>query len=225
MTRPKFAIYVAYDNNVPIRQVDENIEEIHRLEFKTVDHVRELIAAAYCLRKDRLEVIHDAQDLTVQAQNALLKIAEEPPEKFYLALKVDSLQKIIPTILSRAQIFVNRENDCCEEAGNTDLISLAKKLFDNLGKINEANVLNVLNHVDKEKYQEFLDILKDTWAEKMYVTVDNTVTVKLSLLFEYDCICNALTQIKPSTNIERLLNTTLLNLWRQRQYAIQPAKN
>ncbi len=49
-------------------------------------------------------VVEEAQDLTVQAQNALLKTLEEPPPHVVLVLLTDSLSALLPTIQSRCTV-------------------------------------------------------------------------------------------------------------------------
>ena len=51
----------------------------------------------------RVIIIQDAQLLTVQAQNALLKMVEEPPDGTLLILTADSAQSLLPTVRSRAR--------------------------------------------------------------------------------------------------------------------------
>jgi len=49
-------------------------------------------------------VIEEAQLLTTEAQNALLKILEEPPAHTIILLSSESQETLLPTILSRCQI-------------------------------------------------------------------------------------------------------------------------
>ncbi|MEK7571357.1 MAG: hypothetical protein AAB553_03710 [Patescibacteria group bacterium] len=56
--------------------------------------------------KQKAIVLDDAQLLTREAQNALLKVLEEPPEHTYLILSADSKEAFLPTILSRCQLIV-----------------------------------------------------------------------------------------------------------------------
>lgn len=51
----------------------------------------------------RSVVIEDGQYLTLEAQNALLKTLEEPPEDTFFIITVDRFENLRPTILSRAQ--------------------------------------------------------------------------------------------------------------------------
>lgn len=58
---------------------------------------------------DRTIIIENAHSLTIEAQNALLKTLEEPPQGTLLILTVNYPQAVLPTIRSRAQaIAVNR---------------------------------------------------------------------------------------------------------------------
>ncbi len=52
---------------------------------------------------DRAVLIENAHMMTVEAQNALLKLLEEPPEGTVMILTVNHEQTMLPTIRSRAQ--------------------------------------------------------------------------------------------------------------------------
>jgi len=49
-------------------------------------------------------IIDDAQLLTIEAQNALLKVLEEPPAHTLIILSTDTKETILPTIISRCQV-------------------------------------------------------------------------------------------------------------------------
>ena len=73
-----------------------------------VDDVREIVEE---INKKPFEgdkkviIIYDGNKLTVQAQNALLKTIEEPPNGVYIILLCESLELILDTIKSRCQIY------------------------------------------------------------------------------------------------------------------------
>lgn len=56
--------------------------------------------------KGKVVVLEDASVLTLEAQNALLKTLEEPPEGTLLILGAPSEDKLLPTVLSRCQIVI-----------------------------------------------------------------------------------------------------------------------
>jgi len=59
--------------------------------------------------KYKIMIIWLVELMNVQAANAILKILEEPPEKTIFLLVSNSLDKMLPTILSRTQIIVIRQ--------------------------------------------------------------------------------------------------------------------
>lgn len=73
-----------------------------------VDDVRELIEEVnkkpYEGEK-KVILIYEGNKLTVQAQNALLKTIEEPPNGVYIILLCESIETILDTIKSRCQIY------------------------------------------------------------------------------------------------------------------------
>jgi DNA polymerase III delta prime subunit len=75
-----------------------------------IEQVREVIAALKLKvpgskKIQRVIFIEDAQYLSIPAQNALLKVLEEPSIDTVFLLSVNSVQNVLPTISSRAQIL------------------------------------------------------------------------------------------------------------------------
>lgn len=74
----------------------------------SVDTVRSIRLAAYVAPNDaqhKVYILADAEQMTEQAQNALLKILEEPPAFTLFVLTCDGRSRILPTVLSRAQLI------------------------------------------------------------------------------------------------------------------------
>ncbi len=55
--------------------------------------------------ENKLIIIENAHTATVEAQNALLKIVEEPPNQTIIMLTADNDHSLLPTILSRCSII------------------------------------------------------------------------------------------------------------------------
>ena len=73
-------------------------------QFVTIDQVRNLkrhIFQKPLKSNFKFVVIEEANKLTDEAQNALLKILEEPPASAIIVLEADNKQQFLPTILSR----------------------------------------------------------------------------------------------------------------------------
>lgn len=75
----------------------------------TIDQVREMIADLSVKQtSDRFVIIRPADKLGEEAENAILKSLEEPKENVHFVLITDRLSKLLPTILSRAAIYIWR---------------------------------------------------------------------------------------------------------------------
>ena len=76
-------------------------------QFITIDQVRNLkrhIFQKPLKSNFKFVIIEEANKLTDEAQNALLKILEEPPASAIIVLEADNKQQFLPTILSRVII-------------------------------------------------------------------------------------------------------------------------
>lgn len=72
----------------------------------SIDQVRELIkdlSLGSFLDSYKIGLIKEADALTPEAQNALLKTLEEPRDKVVIILLAESEESLLPTIISRAQ--------------------------------------------------------------------------------------------------------------------------
>lgn len=70
-----------------------------------VDEIRAIRASAFILPCDldfKAYLLEDAGAMTVQAQNALLKLLEEPPRDVYFFLMCENSAALLPTVRSRA---------------------------------------------------------------------------------------------------------------------------
>ena len=73
--------------------VDDVRDIIHEIEQQPYEADKKVI------------IVHDAHKMTVQGQNAFLKSIEEPPKGVYIIILTESLEFILDTIKSRAQIY------------------------------------------------------------------------------------------------------------------------
>ncbi len=82
----------------------ERGEEDSSIGIKVVnDHVRPHLASFPGVAAYRVALVLGAELLTTEAQNALLKVAEEPPEHSVLLLATTDEERILPTLRSRLQ--------------------------------------------------------------------------------------------------------------------------
>lgn len=85
-----------------------NVYELDAASNNSVDNIRELIqqvGIAPQLGSHKVYIIDEVHMLSTSAFNAFLKTLEEPPKHTIFILATTEKHKIIPTILSRCQIF------------------------------------------------------------------------------------------------------------------------
>ena len=79
--------------------------------IETVKQMQKKLFLKPMKSKNKLLIIEDAHLLTPEAQNALLKVLEEPPENTFIMLGTDTKEALLPTILSRCQIIALEEDN------------------------------------------------------------------------------------------------------------------
>lgn len=98
----------------------------------TVEQVRELIALSSNKEvRDRYFVIAPADAMNEAAQNAFLKTLEEPKLHCHFVLLTEQPSALLPTILSRAQVFSLKVEHILNQApsANAKTIDFAKQLI------------------------------------------------------------------------------------------------
>ena len=90
------------------KNTDYNIFELDAASNNGVDHIRQLIEQVKIppqIGKYKIYIIDEVHMLSDAAFNAFLKTLEEPPKHSIFILATTEKNKLIPTILSRCQIF------------------------------------------------------------------------------------------------------------------------
>ena len=169
-----------------------NIHEIDAASNNKSEDIRDLIEQvryAPANGKYKIFIIDEVHMLSLSAFNVFLKTLEEPPPYAIFILATTEKNKIIPTILSRCQIFdfkrinlkdtvnllteiankegINVETKALEliahksEGCLRDSLSLLDKIvsFTN-GEVNYANTLEHLNILDDDNFFILLDYIK-----------------------------------------------------------------
>ena len=85
-----------------------DVTEIDAASHNGVDHARELIELSHLAPAQvryKMFLLDECHCLTSAAQNTLLKLLEEPPARTIFILCTTELHKVLPTIISRCQLF------------------------------------------------------------------------------------------------------------------------
>ena len=160
----------------------------------SVDDIREqvnndIIIKPYSSRKKNY-IIPEAELMNPQAQNALLKTIEEPPEYAIIMLLTNNLDKMLPTILSRC-ITLNLkpvgELDMMEYLSRMGIPQAKAKFcvgfaFGNLGKAVRLATSEEYNEIKHDCVQ----ILKDINRMEIYDLIDAVKKMSKYKLDIYD---------------------------------------
>jgi DNA polymerase-3 subunit gamma/tau len=166
-----------------------NIHELDAASNNSVDDIRTLVEQirfAPQAGKYKVYIVDEVHMLSAAAFNAFLKTLEEPPPFAIFILATTEKHKILPTILSRCQIFdfkritnadtIEHLQEICDkekikaekaalhviaqksEGCMRDALSILDKIvsFSN-GELNYANTLEHLNILDEDYYFKLLD--------------------------------------------------------------------
>lgn len=150
-----------------------------------IDKVREIIKEAYIMPRvsdKKIFIIENAHLLTIGAQNALLKVMEEPPSYVMFFLLCENSQFLLQTVLSRAvklKVMPLSNENMKKLTGCTDefLIEYASgcagKLFellndDKFGKLRKAFFEKLECFLSEKPYKmyELYDFLADKKDDK-----------------------------------------------------------
>ncbi len=159
----------------------------------------------------KVVVLEDAQLLTTQAQNAMLKVLEEPPDHTIIILSADSKEVFLPTIISRCQIIELKDaKKKLSEKETKDLTAF----IENLPKMTIAEKFKKAEQLskDKEKAIEWNSNLILVLREKMLENIAASsagADYKSAPAKQYHL--KTITILKSFQNLHTLLKTTNVN--------------
>jgi len=84
---------------------DEPLAQQRELRIDTIRSIREQASLKPFEAESKVFIIQDADGMTSEAANALLKTLEEPPPHAVLILTARDARSLLPTIVSRCQVF------------------------------------------------------------------------------------------------------------------------
>ena len=147
----------------------------------TVDQIREVIEMTTVkASSDRYFFFKNAEKMQIQAQNATLKLFEEPKDNYHFILFTNKPEALLPTIRSRAYTYKPLRLNTLIEAPKAEktVFETAKRLLvaDTSGVIAIADELHKRKDTEKSPRREYvLNVLETTieLAEKSYFKTGN----------------------------------------------------
>ena len=168
-----------------------------------VDDIREQINDTIMIRPYssyyKIYIVDEAEKMTVQAQNALLKTMEEPPSYAVIILITTNQEAFLPTILSRCvQLKLKPLNDFTVKSYLTEHLDIPEKEAEICAAFARGNLGKAIHLASSDEFKELF--------QKVMNIVKNVRSMDIAVLL--DCI----REIKEmSFDIEEVLD--LMQLW------------
>jgi DNA polymerase-3 subunit gamma/tau len=153
------------------QQRSYNIHELDAASNNGVDDIRMLIEQVRIppqIGKYKVYIIDEVHMLSQSAFNSFLKTLEEPPSHAIFILATTEKHKIIPTILSRCQVYdFNRINIA-------DIVEHLQYVAQEEGVTAEAEALNVIAQKADGGMRDALSIFDQTASSSPFHTLSTT---------------------------------------------------
>lgn len=175
------------------------IEPETSIGIEEVRNIQHFLSRKPMLSDQNTIVINQAHLLTIPAQNALLKVLEEPPGRAQIYLVTNFPHQLLPTVLSRVQLEPNTQN----LEPNPKDIEKTKKFLSQLLTAGAGERLKLIEEqkFTRESALEFLDQLE-------YVIHDD-----LSLGSRiYNLVSDTRRYLRANCNVKLCLNNFVVQL-------------
>lgn len=138
----------------------------------------------------RIVIIENAERMTTEAQNALLKVLEEPPKDSILILTTTNKQALLPTIISRTEHISIRkpsQNEVFQAFDDLDEMEVKKAYHMSGGQI--GLMTTILRADESHPMLEYIDIAKTLLRQTTY---ERLLSVNELASKDINALCEAL---------------------------------
>ncbi len=219
-------IYIEPDGN------NIKIEQIRQMQSKVIEKP--------IISNKKVYIINDAQNMTVEAQNCLLKTLEEPPEYITIILIASNENNLLSTIKSRCTIihFDKIENkELKEYATNVIGISNVNENIINIfqGSIGKAirlkdkldiyeNIENIISNMNNKDIVDILNCSEILYKSKdeieeileyINVILLNQSKQNIKYVKCIDIVEDTKKRLKSNSNYDMCIDNMLFNIWEE----------
>lgn len=172
-----------------------------------VDQIRNISADAYILPNEaqsKVYIIEDADTMNMNAQNAALKLLEEPPANVYFILSAANPGKLLPTVRSRcADLRHNAE----EESEAEETAAMAEEYLNCLSLNSESGLMAwCVEHegLDQRSVVEFLGAVKQRLADMLCGRREALWQDKAQIMRAVELADRCLVYLKVNTGVKNI---------------------
>ena len=178
-----------------------------------INQIREIREDAHIIPNEsdyKIYVINKADYMTVQAQNAFIKILEEPPNHVKFVLICSSINNLLETIRSRCEIF---RYNIQENIENQEILDISEQIFETILNKNKPKTLEILSKIPNNRI--FLkNLIKNILKKYIELSKNNSADFKhIEYIIEtIDELQYILNLVDKNINFNLLINYLLIIL-------------
>lgn len=185
-----------------------NKEKSESIKINEIREMQEKILEKPIISKSKVYIINNAENMTKEAQNSLLKTLEEPPEFVTIIIVVNNENNILTTIKSRCtKVLFTEENkeEFSQEA--KERYETLEKIFGNVDKYLSIDLLNKIDilYKDKDNILENLEFINMILINK--AKIDNRY------LKYIDYVEETKTRLNQNSNFDMSIDNLILKIW------------
>lgn len=140
------------------------------IKTETVRKIRQDAYVLSCEGKEKFYIITEADFMTIQAQNAFIKILEEPPKNVIFIIICKAALSLLSTVRSRCQIYFSSEISGAN--GEDDTEKLAQKIVDANSENDVLKIMNLISSAPNDR--SYLKKLSEDLSEKLIYKFANS---------------------------------------------------
>ena len=232
----KYCIEFDNNNNPDVFIVDENEDSI---KTETIKNLTKDVMEKPLNSKKKIYIINNSENMTREAQNALLKTLEEPPEYIVIILVTTNINLLLNTIKSRCiKIqFTSLTDDELKKYFNGNITETVLKFsggsigkaikakdkeeiyseidekITNLDRVNELELLKLKSSIftNKEDVEEILEYINLIFLNLTLARPENAAKYSNCIKI----IENTKYRLKRNGNYDMTIDNCLLSLWEE----------
>ena len=194
------------DNHPDYYEINKEQEE--SIKIDEIRQMQDRIIEKPITSTKKVYIINNAEKMTVEAQNCLLKTLEEPPEFITIILVSNNENTLLTTIKSRCtKVAFTEENTKELTEEEKKRYEELEKVFGNIEKYLSIDLLNKLDalYKDKDNIFENLDFINEILIKK---AINNQ-----RYLDYIDYVEETKNKLKSNVNYDMCIDNLILKIW------------
>lgn len=185
-----------------------NKDSTESIKIDEIRNMQEKIIERPITSSKKVYIINNAENMTVEAQNCLLKTLEEPPEFITIILVANNENTILPTIKSRCtKVAFTEENAKELSEEDKQRYETLEKIFGNIEKYKSIDLLNKIDvlYKDKDNIFENLDFINIILIKKAKENIKYVNYI--------DYVEETKNKLKSNSNYDMCIDNLILKIW------------